>query len=320
MKLVAYLRVSTDDHGQNPERQADLVKAWAARDGHEIVAIIRDEGTSGNVPPMQRAQVQEAIRVANRLEAEAIVTEAVDRWTRTGPEDYFASRMELRLRHKLTLLHTTNPQGLEALWLSLYLCIEAVMAKVYRDNLVRQITSGLARAKREGWKNGRPGRRPKPNLTPEEIAYVREQKAMGTQGRRGAGWGRMALELTRRRGALEVVDGKAREKRTVRPSWLRMEWTRICQGSTVRTWSRVPASQPLEPEVLGSVPSRPPRPSGAAAAKERQARAKAGVINAHELGAAVPSQKPKDVFAGMGPTDVAEPANSEVVAKAPDGA
>ena len=46
----------------------------------------------------------------------------------------------------------------------------------------------------------------------------------------------MAGELTRRRGALEVVDKKARDKRTVSPSWLRTEWMRIERGSMVRTW------------------------------------------------------------------------------------
>lgn len=243
MKLVGYCRVSTDDKGQDPQRQADLIEAWAKRNGHEIVAIVRDEGTSGmKVPPMERQKVHEAIKVAKRENAEGIITEAVDRWTREGPEGYFSSRLELRLRHKLVLYHTTSPGGVEGAFADLMPALEAVAARIFWDNLRRQITSGIAKAKREGWKNGRPGKKPKPNLSPEEAAYVREQRLLG---RRGAGWGRMAAEITRRRGALEVVDRKAQDKRTVSASFVRAEWRRIESGSMVRHYRPVAKGTPL---------------------------------------------------------------------------
>lgn len=253
MKLVAYVRVSTDDKGQNPERQVDILNAWAARHGHEIAATVRDEGTSGGVPPLERVWVQQAIKLAKTHDAEAIVVESIDRWTRVGQQDFFNSRTTLKLRHGLDLCLADVPQGMEGLALEIYEGIMAAVAKAFRERLREQIKTGLARAKKEGWKNGRPGRKLKANLAPEEIAYVREQKALG---RRGAGWGRMAMELTRRRGALEVVDGKARDKRTVSPSWLRMEWYRIEQGSTVRTWNSQKSKAGIaRPE--NSVPQEP---------------------------------------------------------------
>lgn len=235
MKLVGYCRVSTDDKGQNPERQADVLRAWATRNGHDLVAIVRDEGTSGGVAPMERVWVQQAIREANAKGADAIVVESVDRWTRRGVHDFCQSSADLDLRHGLKLVLADVPQGMDGMALEIYTSIMAIVAKAFRERLREQIKSGLARAKREGWKNGQPGRRPKPNLSPEEVAYVREMKAMG---RAGPGWGRMALELTRRRGALEVVDPKARERRTVTASWLRSEWFRLREGSTVRTWRK----------------------------------------------------------------------------------
>lgn len=235
MRLVAYCRVSTDDKGQNPERQADLLKAWAARGSHELVAVIKDEGTSGAVSPLERVWVSQAIKKAKELNADGILVESVDRWTRKGPLDFFQSSADIELRHGLKLHLADVPQGMDGMALEIYQSIMAIVAKAFRERLREQITSGLARAKREGWKNGRPGRRPKPNLSPEEAAYVREQKALG---RKGAGWGRMALELTRRRGALEVVDGKARDRRTVTASWLRTEWDRLQRGSTVRSWRK----------------------------------------------------------------------------------
>lgn len=234
LKLVGYCRVSTDDKGQNPERQADILKAWAARNGHELVHIVKDEGTSGGVSPLDRAMVQEAIRAAGRLGADGLVVESVDRWTRGGVTDYCASNTTLELRHELKLHLSDVPQGMDGMALEIYTSIMAIVAKAFRERLREQIKTGLARAKKEGWKNGRPGRKPKQNLSPEEIAYVREQRA----AKKRPGWGRMALELTRRRGALEVVDPKARDKRTVSPSWLRSEWFRIEAGSMVRTWRK----------------------------------------------------------------------------------
>ena len=243
LKLVAYCRVSTDDKGQNPERQADILKAWAERGGHEIVGIVKDEGTSGGVPPMDRRWVQQAIRQANDAKADGILVESVDRWTRRGVHDYCQSCADLELRHGLKLYLADVPQGMDGMALEIYTSIMAIVSKAFRERLREQIKSGLARAKREGWKNGRPGRRAKANLAPDEIAYVREQRSMG---KRGAGWGRMSAELTRRRGALEVVDTKARDKRTVTPSWLRAEWRRIEAGSMVRTWRTVG----MEPAIV----------------------------------------------------------------------
>lgn len=240
LRLVAYQRTSTDDKGQNPERQGDVIAATAARDGHTIVATITDEGTSGGVPVLERVWFREAIKVAKKNDAQGIIVESVDRLTRGGVRDYVTASMALEMRHGLQVVLADIPAGMDGMVLEIYVMLRVIIAKEFRDRLREQITTGLARAKREGWKNGRPGRRPKPNLSPDEIAYVREQKAMGTQGRPGMGWGRMARELTRRRGALEVIDPKAIEKRTVRPSWLRMEWHRINEGSAVRTWSRPP--------------------------------------------------------------------------------
>lgn len=232
MRLVAYCRVSTDD-GQNPERQRDVLEGAAARRGDDIVAWFIDEGTSGGVPPLERIQVGLAIKKAKDAGADGIIVESVDRWTRCGPLDFFSSSAILELRHHLKLVLADVPQGMDGMAYEIYASIMAIVSKAFRERLREQIRSGLARARKEGWKNGQPGRRPKPNLAPHEVAYVREQKALG---RRGAGWGRMSLELTRRRGALEVVDRKARENRTVTPSWLRMEWYRIERGSMVRNW------------------------------------------------------------------------------------
>lgn len=244
MRLVGYARVSTDDKGQNPERQVDVFKTFCARNGGELLATVKDEGTSGGVPAMERVAFQRAIKAARDLKADGIIVESVDRLTRAGVMDFFGTATDLELRHDLKLVVADMPQGMDKVAFEIYASLMAIMAKAFRERLKAQITTGLARAKKEGWKKGRPGMQPKPNLEPHEVAYVREQRALG---RRGAGWGRMALEITRRRGAAEVVDVKARQRRTVTMSWLRQEWRRIEAGSIVRDWK---TPSPVRPAII----------------------------------------------------------------------
>lgn len=248
MNLVGYCRVSTDDKGQNPQRQKDVLEAMARRDGHSVVAWVIDEGTSGGISPLERIQVGLAIKKAKELNADALLVESVDRWTRRGVHDFCQSSADLELRHGLKLVLADVPQGMDGMALEIYTSIMAIVAKAFRERLREQIKTGLARAKKEGWKKGRPGMPLKANLEPHEVAYVREQRGLG---RRGAGWGRMAVEITRRRGAAEVVDKKARQRRTITPSWLRMEWRRIESGSMVRAWGTPNPAKMEPPEVAG---------------------------------------------------------------------
>src|ERR1041385_8014302 len=104
MNLIAYLRVSTDDKGQDPDRQKRAMEARAAKDGHTVVAWVEDVGTSGGVPALDRPKVKEAVRLAAEHGAGAIIVEAVDRWTRSGWQDVGVSMWRLRTENDLGLL------------------------------------------------------------------------------------------------------------------------------------------------------------------------------------------------------------------------
>jgi DNA invertase Pin-like site-specific DNA recombinase len=49
-KVVAYIRVSTEDQHLGPEAQLAAIEQWAARQGVTLVAIHRDIGVSGATP------------------------------------------------------------------------------------------------------------------------------------------------------------------------------------------------------------------------------------------------------------------------------
>lgn len=213
MRLVAYLRVSTDDKGQDPSRQKAPILARATKDGHEVVAWVIDEGTSGAVPAMERPRVQEAIKLAKSLGARALVVEAVDRWSRGGWQDVGVSMYQLESDHGLGLLFA-DLQG-DDFVVELLTGILATIAKMNRKRLAEMTRTGMANARAKGVRLGRPA---KPDLTAEELAVVVELVKSGRGLRRAAD----AITATRMvgRDGVPVVDAKARRFRKVSASWL----------------------------------------------------------------------------------------------------
>ena len=64
MKLIAYLRVSTDkqaDEGYGLDVQEADVRAWAKVNGHKLVAVLADEGVSGSNGLDTREALPEAL-------------------------------------------------------------------------------------------------------------------------------------------------------------------------------------------------------------------------------------------------------------------
>lgn len=236
-RVVGYLRVSTDDKGQDPGRQRDVIQRWADRtDAHgnptcEVVAWVTDEGTSGATDPFQRQMVREALELAERFKADGIAVESVDRWTRSGTQALAMSEFFLNLDHKLSLEIADLPPGMDAFTREIITSLMAACAKEFRRRLREQIKSGLDRARAQGWPRGRPGRRPKPSLTEAEQRAV-----WGMVLEEGLGVDRVALELSKLRGAWNIADRTAQDKLRVCPTWL---------------WKQIHANMPEVAEVLG---------------------------------------------------------------------
>ncbi len=222
MIVIGYLRVSTDDKGQDPDRQKGLIQTWADRNGHTVAAWVADEGTSGAVPPLQRQMVLEALDLAETHQAEAIAVESVDRWTRGGWQDLGVSMFLLDTEHGgLKLAVADIPSGDEFV-AELLAGIMATLGKMFRKRLQEQIKSGLANAKAKGWPNGEPGRRPKPALTAVEADLALQ--VLEREGKNGAianGYHSAALAVSRSRGAFDLADPKRRQLATVSSWWVR---------------------------------------------------------------------------------------------------
>jgi len=222
VKLVGYLRVSTDDKGQDPDRQKAIILAAASRQGHEIVAWAVDEGISGTVPPLQRQGVLEALDLCQEHKAKGIMVESVDRWTRGGWTDLGVSMFQMETDYDdAQLIVADLPTEDKFLW-ELLAGIMASVAKMFNVRLRAQIKSGLANAKAKGWPNGEPGRKPKPPMTPGEAEVA--LRVLETEGKNGVaanGYHSAALAVSKARGAFTLSDPKRRQHATVSSWWVR---------------------------------------------------------------------------------------------------
>src|ERR1039458_6071839 len=85
MKLIAYLRVSTDkqaEDGYGLDVQEADVRQWAKANGHRIVALVADEGVSGSNGLDTREALPEALIALNAGTADALLIPKLDRLSR----------------------------------------------------------------------------------------------------------------------------------------------------------------------------------------------------------------------------------------------
>ena len=85
MKLIAYLRVSTDkqaEDGYGLDVQEDDVRRWAKDNGHKIVALLADEGVSGSNGLDTREALPEALMALNAGTADGLLIPKLDRLSR----------------------------------------------------------------------------------------------------------------------------------------------------------------------------------------------------------------------------------------------
>lgn len=85
MKLVGYTRVSTDtqaEHGHGLAVQEKAIRAWAREGGHRLVALVRDEGVSGNNGLATRLGLLDGLEAITAQAADGLVVYRLDRLAR----------------------------------------------------------------------------------------------------------------------------------------------------------------------------------------------------------------------------------------------
>ena len=149
MRAALYARVSTLD--QEPENQLAELRRYAAARGWDATEYV-DHGVSGS--EARRAALDGLLRDARRRRLDVVVCWRLDRLGRN-------------LRHLVTLLDDLQALGVSFVSLGegidcttpagrLQLHILAALAEFERARIAERVTAGLARAKRQGKRLGRP--------------------------------------------------------------------------------------------------------------------------------------------------------------------
>lgn len=168
-RVAIYLRVSTD--GQTTENQRRELEAVAAKAGWQMVATFEDAGISGAKGRDKRPGFDAMLKAVTRREVDMVAAWSVDRLGRSMP-DLVSFLSDLHARGADLYLHqqavdTTTPSG-KAMFQML-----GVFAEFERAMIQERVKAGLARAKAQGKRLGRP------TVGPAVEQRIRDLRAEG---------------------------------------------------------------------------------------------------------------------------------------------
>jgi DNA invertase Pin-like site-specific DNA recombinase len=169
-RVAIYTRVSTG--GQTTANQLRELRPAAERLGHQVVAEFTDEGISGAKGRDQHPVLNSLLEGVTRHDFDKVMAWSVDRLGRSLP-DLLMFMGELKAKDVDLYLHkqsldTSTPAG-KAIFQML-----GVFSEFEREIIRERVNAGLARAKAQGTKLGRP-RRDDPKLL-AKIRKLRKQK------------------------------------------------------------------------------------------------------------------------------------------------
>jgi DNA invertase Pin-like site-specific DNA recombinase len=172
-RVALYVRTSTDH--QTVKNQERELAAVAERHGWDVVAVFKDQGISGAKGRDQRPGLDKLMQAVTRREVDMVAAWSVDRLGRSL-QDLVGVLSELRSKGTDLYLHTqgldtSTPSG-RALFQML-----GVFSEFERAIIKERVLAGLARAKAEGTRLGRPA-----SVT-DDAAKVKAIKAARAAGK-----------------------------------------------------------------------------------------------------------------------------------------
>jgi DNA invertase Pin-like site-specific DNA recombinase len=151
-RVAIYARVSTKD--QHCSNQIDVLTEWCELQGHRVTKVYTDAGISGTKRRDKRPGLDAALKDAARAEYDLLAAFAVDRLGRSTVdllqtlESLHDAGIDLFLHAQAIDTRTSTGKALFTM-LSLFGELERAM-------LIERVNAGLARARSQGKKLGRP--------------------------------------------------------------------------------------------------------------------------------------------------------------------
>lgn len=170
IRVAIYCRVSTDT--QTVENQVRELQEVASRSNWNVVGIYSDQGISGAKDRTERPQLDALIKDANKRKFDMIVCWSIDRLGRSIQtlvqfmNDMNAIGVDLYFHQQA--LNTKTASG------RMVFSIFSALGEYERELIRERINAGLARAKAQGKKLGRPS-----NVNPSVVTSVKLLRANG---------------------------------------------------------------------------------------------------------------------------------------------
>lgn len=165
MRVALYFRVSTTD--QDPETQGREVRQFVAAHGWELVETYQDVGISG--ARARRPALDQLLQDAWRGRFQAVVVWDLSRMARSTLNALQLlqefEQMKVRLIAVKQTFDTDTPLG------KAFFTLAAMFAELERSILIERVRAGMARARAEGKRIGRPAR----IVDMVELKRLREQ-------------------------------------------------------------------------------------------------------------------------------------------------
>jgi DNA invertase Pin-like site-specific DNA recombinase len=160
MRLAIYARVSRDDKGQDPENQLRELRAWCDTAGHTVVHEYIDH-ESGRKDAQGRKQFARLFEDAHKRKFDCILFWALDRFTREGMVPTVMHLQRLAgcgvSFHSYTEPHLSTDNELLR---NILLAVMSSLAKVESQKIGERTRAGMARARAQGKRIGRPALAP----------------------------------------------------------------------------------------------------------------------------------------------------------------
>ena len=156
MRIAIYARVSTDDKGQDPENQLRQLRQWCATASHEIAHeyIDRESGRKGI---KDRKQFAALFEDAHKRKFDCALFWSLDRFSREGMVPTILHLQRLASHgigfHSYTEAHLATDNELVR---NILLALLASLAKVEAQKISERTRAGMARARAQGKRIGRP--------------------------------------------------------------------------------------------------------------------------------------------------------------------
>lgn len=151
---------------QNPENQLLELRKWAQVGGHSVVGEFVDEVSSKDTRPKK----EEVLRLLRLGSIDGVVFWSLDRWGRNASELIF--ELEEFSKTGKSLISLKEGIDLSTAAGRLMANMLAIMANFERDRIQERIMLGLARAKAQGKKLGRPWHKVKKSTSPAQPPKV----------------------------------------------------------------------------------------------------------------------------------------------------